>query len=274
MKDVYYLIVIGMGVTFLLALSLVFFYIRYQKRLLNQQLKLQQAELQHREELLHATIQSQEDERKRIGRDLHDGVGSMLSNLRMNINRLNSIVGNDPSVHKMTEQCSTLIDKTISDVRSIAHSLSPSGLELFGLAGALEELCDSINQSGQLSISIENNLRNFKKLDPNTSLALYRVLQEFMSNTVRHAEASTALIRFSEQDNSLLINYKDDGKGFAHDAGVKKAGMGMYNIESRLGMIGAKYTIASSPGEGFSASIVAPLNIDTIHEQNSNSNSR
>lgn len=259
MKDAYYLIVIGMGVTFLLALSLVFFYIRYQRRLLNQQLQLQKAELQHKEELLHATIQSQEDERRRIGRDLHDGVGSMLSNLRMNLNRLNSIVGNEPAISNITDQCATLIDKTIADVRSIAHSLSPSGLELFGLAGALEELCDSINQSGQLSISIENNMRNYKKLDPNVSLALYRVLQELMSNTVRHAEARTALIRFAEQDNSLFIDYKDDGKGFLTPEG-KATGMGMRNIESRLGMIGAKHNITSSPGEGFSAGIIVPLN--------------
>lgn len=261
MKDAYYLIVIGMAVTFLLALSLVFFYIRYQRRLLNQQLQLQKAELLHKEELLHATIQSQEDERRRIGRDLHDGVGSILSNLRMNINRLNSIVGNDPAVNTMTEQSTALIDKTIADVRSIAHSLSPPGLELFGLAGALEELCDSISQSGELNISIENNMRNFKKLQPNVSLALYRVLQEFIANTLRHAGANTALIRFSEQDSSLLVHYRDDGKGFLQ-TGAKQTGMGMRNIESRLGMIGAKHTITSSPGEGFSAGITVPLNLE------------
>jgi signal transduction histidine kinase len=259
MNQAYYLVIIGMAVTFLLALSLVFFYIRYHRRLLNQELQLQKAELLHKEELLHGTIQSQEDERRRIGRDLHDGVGSMLSNLRMNISRLNSMVGTDPAVNAMTDQCTSLIDKTIADVRSIAHSLSPPGLELFGLAGALEELCDNINQSGKLNISIENNMRNFKKLPPNVSLALYRVLQEFMSNTVKHAGASTALIRFSEQDNSLLVHYKDDGKGFLQTP-EKHTGMGMRNIESRLGMIGAKHSITSLPGEGFSAGIIVPLN--------------
>lgn len=261
MNGIYYLIIMGMAVTFLLALSLVFFYIRYQRRLLNQELQLQKAAVLHKEDLLHATIQSQEDERMRIGRDLHDGVGSMLSNLRMNINRLNSIIGTDPAVNGITDQCTTLIDKTIADVRSIAHSLSPPGLELFGLAGALEELCDNINQSGKLNISIENNMRNFKKLPPNVSLALYRVIQEFMTNTLKHAAANTALIRFSGQDNSLLVHYKDDGKGFSQ-TGEKPTGMGMRNIDSRLGMIGAKYSITSLPGEGFSASIIVPLKIE------------
>ena len=256
MSNTYYLIIIGMGVTFLLALSVVGFYILYQRRFLKQQLELKKAELKHQEELLHATIQSQEDERRRIGRDLHDGVGSLLANLRMNINRLNSTVGNEPSVNSMTAQCSTLIDKTITDVRAIAHSLSPPGLELFGLGGALEELSDGINQSGALRVIIQDNYGRLQQLPPNVSLSLYRVLQEWLANTLKHAGASSVSIYFFEKDDTLEINYQDNGKGFTP---ASSTGMGMRNVESRLGMINAVHHIRSSPGSGFSAVIIVPI---------------
>ncbi|HYC29800.1 MAG TPA: sensor histidine kinase [Chitinophagaceae bacterium] len=256
MSNTYYLIIIGMGVTFLLALSVVGFYVLYQRRFLKQQLELKKAELKHQEELLHATIQSQEDERRRIGRDLHDGVGSLLSNLRMNINRLNTTVGNEPAVNGMATHCSTLIDKTITDVRAIAHSLSPPGLELFGLGGALEELSDSINQSGALRVAIRDDYGHLQQLPPNVSLSLYRVLQELLSNTLKHANASTTAIHFFERDGMLEINYSDDGKGFTT---FPTTGMGMRNVESRLGMINASYNISSSPGQGFSATIKVSL---------------
>jgi len=237
MSNIYYLIIIGMGVTFLLALSVVGFYILYQRRFLKQQLELKKTEL-------HATIQSQEDERRRIGRDLHDGIGSLLANLRMNINRLNTA--------GVQEQCSLLIDKTITDVRSIAHSLSPPGLELFGLAGAVEDLCDGI----PLKLSIENNAGDLKRLAPNTALALYRVIQELLSNTLKHAEATSATITFNEQNGTLTIDYTDNGKGFS--ISPKQTGMGLRNIESRLNMIGVTYNIISSPGNGFKTTIQVP----------------
>lgn len=256
MSNTYYLIIIGMGVTFLLALSVVGFYILYQRRFLKQQLDLKKAELKHQEELLHATIQSQEDERHRIGRDLHDGVGSLLANLRMNINRLNSTVGNEPAVNSMTAQCSSLIDKTITDVRAIAHSLSPPGLELFGLGGALEELSDSINRSGELKVMIQDDYGRLQQLPPNVSLSLYRVLQELLANTLKHAGASLVAINFLEKDGMLQINYEDDGKGFTT---TSSTGMGMRNVESRLGMINAVHHTRSSPGQGFSAIIKVAL---------------
>lgn len=251
--NIYVLVILGMSFTFLLALSLVFFYKRYQSKLLKQQIAASEAELTHREALLHATIQSQEDERRRIGRDLHDGVGGMLSNLKMNIHRLNTTAGEQ--LPQLQQQCSQLIDKTMADVRAISHSLSPPALELFGLAAAVEELIDDINNTGLLRVVIENNAQQLvKQLDANTALALYRILQELLANTLKHAQAVNVVISMEQREGNLHVQYADDGKGCNLDRNLP--GMGMRNIQTRAGMTGAVLKMASSPGKGFSANII------------------
>jgi signal transduction histidine kinase len=251
-ENIYVLVILGMSFSFLLALSLVFFYKRYQSKLLKQQIAAAGAELAHREALLHATIQSQEDERRRIGRDLHDGVGGMLSNLKMNIHRLNR--SGAEQLPQLQQQCSSLIDKTMTNVRAISHSLSPPALELFGLAAALEELIDDINRNGLLRVVIENNAPELvKQLDANTALALYRILQELLANTIKHAQAVNVVISMEERQGNLQVQYTDDGRGCELDGNLP--GMGMRNIQIRAGMTGAVLKMTSSPGSGFSANI-------------------
>jgi signal transduction histidine kinase len=255
MTDTYLLILAGMAFTFMLALTLVIFYKHYRQKLMKQRIALQEAELAHRSALLYATIQSQEDERRRVGRDLHDGVGSMLSHLKLNINRLNAAAGPESALQEISRQCALLIDRTMNDVRSISHSLSPPGLELFGLGWVLEEMCEDASKTGVLNATLDNAAEDrIEKLDANASLMLYRVVQELLANTLKHASAENVLVRLSVQHNRLVVEYKDDGKGFDASA-VPAAGMGLRNIESRIRMIGAAYESFSEPGKGFAATI-------------------
>lgn len=218
---------------------------------------MQKAELAHREGLLIAAIQSQEEERKRIGRDLHDDVGSALSNLRM---VLGEIITSQPAVSTTTDiKYKPLIDNIISNVRSISHSLSPPGLELFGLEHTLHELCDSFNSSKILHLEMQNNAGEMiDHIGTEPALAVYRVMQELVANTVKHAAAKNAYILFELSGDELLISYKDDGRGMEINT-TKKAGMGLQNIESRLRIIHAKYEIDSLPGKGFSILIKLPV---------------
>lgn len=253
--NIFLLVLFAMAGTFLLAASFVFFYVRYQRRMLQQREAMQKAELDHQETLLHSVIQSQEEERKRIGRDLHDDVGSALSNLRMVFGKIVS----EQETPANGENYKPLIDNIINTVRNISHSLSPPGLELFGLEYTLHELCDNFNSAGVLHLTLTNHSgEEIDELGPIPSLTLYRVIQELLSNTVKHAGATDADISFSREANDMLVMYKDNGKGI-DTSSAKKPGMGMQNIESRLNMIQAPFVIESSPGNGFKISIKIAL---------------
>lgn len=242
--NIFLLLIFAMTGTFILASSFVFFFLRYQRRMLQQKEAMQKAELEHGENLLRAALQSQEEERKRIGRDLHDDVGAALSNLRMVMAK-----PQEPGSYK------PLIDNIIGTVRSISHSLAPPGLELFGLDHTLHELSDTFNTSGSLQVVYSNNAGGaVDKLEKNTALALYRVIQELLSNTIKHAGATTVSIVFYNLATHLELLYKDDGKGMDMN-GIKKAGMGLQNIEGRLRMAGATYTVNTSSGNGFNLTI-------------------
>lgn len=249
------LVLLTMLGTFFLAASFIYFFVRYQRRMLQQKEAMQKAELDHQETLLHSVIQSQEAERKRIGRDLHDDVGSALSNLRMVFGKIVS----DQNTPGNAEQYKPLIDNIINTVRNISHSLSPPGLELFGLEYTLHELCDNFNSAGVLHLTLTNHSgEKIDQLGPVPSLTLYRVIQELLSNTVKHAAATEADVCFTLEEGSMLVVYKDNGKGIDMSAS-KKPGMGMQNIESRLNMIEAPFVIESSPGNGFKIAIKIAL---------------
>jgi signal transduction histidine kinase len=251
--NIFLLVLFAMTGTFILATSFIFFFLRYQRKAQQQREAMQRAELEHSEKLLHAALQSQEDERRRIGRDLHDDVGAALSNLRMVMGQGYKMAENEG---KDTTAYKPLIDNIITTVRNISHSLSPPGLELFGLEHTLYELCDTFNTSGVIRLSFINEAGSrVDGLEKNTALATYRVLQELISNTIKHAEAKKIVIRFCVENNRLVLVYSDDGKGF--DASVvKKTGMGLQNIEARLSMVQAAFTVNTSPGNGIMVRII------------------
>ena len=230
--NIFLLVLFAMLGTFILATSFIFFFIRYQRRIAMQKEAMQKAELDHSDQLLHATLLSQEEERKRIGRDLHDDVGASLSNLRM-------IMAQEVQTIPGKAGYKPLIDNIITTVRTISHSLSPPGLALFGLENTLHELFDNFNSAGTINVGFENDLG--EKMDTfgeQSALALYRIIQELLANTIKHAQAKNVLIRFFEESGHTIITYQDDGKGIDMAAG-KKHGMGMQNIEARLRMIHA-----------------------------------
>lgn len=259
LDNIYFLVVLGMAGTLLLAAGIVMFYIRYHRKMMRQQETLRQAELAHQGELMIAGIQSQEEERRRIGRDLHDGVGGALSNLRFVVSRIGN-AKEQPAGHADTpEECKKMIDDIINNVRTISHNLSPPGLELFGLNYTIEELCYQTEKATGIGVELEDHCQEDAKSIPfTTSLSIYRVLQELMNNTVKHAQASGITVIMEMSENCLQIQYRDNGKGF--DATLQQGkGMGMSNLESRLNMVKAVWHYSSSPGKGFDMQIKVPL---------------
>jgi signal transduction histidine kinase len=247
------LLLLSMGGAFLLIVSFILMYVRNQNKMLKQREQLQYAQIAHQQELIQTVIASQETERKRIGQDLHDDVGTALSNLRMIIEMLD--YSNAESLKAFTKNCKNIIDKTINDVRHISHNLSPQGIELYGFMGAVEDLCDFISQTGKLQVNIVKPWDNLPRtLDATAEISLYRVIEELLNNTIKHAGASLVIIKFSIEDDRLIINYRDNGRGILLKESTK-TGMGMRNIESRLGIIGAVFRMSNLESWGFNMQI-------------------
>jgi signal transduction histidine kinase len=235
------IIILATVVMLLLVVSFILINSRGQNKMLRQRQQMQQAELAHQKELLQVVIDSQETERKRIGQDLHDDVGTALSSLRLTIEMMEP-GQKDADRSKYIGMSKDIIDKVIKDVRHISHNLSPPVLSYYGLAAAIEEKCSFINHSGQLEIIlIDDAQAALQQLDQPVALAFYRVLEELVNNTIKHAGATKATIKFSNNEEGILVEYTDNGRGLK--PGKQKKGMGLQNIESRLTVVNAAYNL-------------------------------
>jgi signal transduction histidine kinase len=247
------LVILGTVGIFLMVASFILIYIRNQNKLLQQRQQLQQAQLAHQKELLQVVIESQEEERIRIGRDLHDDVGAAISSLRLIIEMFKPVTA-DEHYNAFIKKSKGIIDKMMTDVRNISHNLSPTALTYYGLGFAIEEQCAIINQSGKLSIEFNNHAAsNLEVLSLPVSTALYRVLEELLNNTIKHANATKSTLNFTSDNGLLVIKYTDNGVGM--DPKQTNKGIGLHNIESRLTVINANYKVDTAPGDGFTITI-------------------
>jgi two-component system, NarL family, sensor kinase len=251
----YFAIVAGMLAFGIIAVGVVIFFMRYQKRLLAQQNELHNKELQHKEDLLISNIQSVEEERRRIAKDIHDEIGGIFSTLALAVNQLKTdAVENKEVVHHSRD----LINTGLKSVRRIAHAVMPDELELFGLHSTVENYTTTIHKSTGIEIEYTNTL-DAHTLKPVTELALYRILQELLGNTLKHAKATKISIHFTVEQEQLMVTYKDNGVGFAYSLNDVRSGMGMKNLEARMLVMHGKINFTSAPQQGFTCKMIIPL---------------
>ncbi|GAA4273379.1 histidine kinase [Aquimarina gracilis] len=228
------IIIIGMTVLFLLSLSLIIFFILYQRRLLTQQKRHQKIESDYQKELLKTSILSQEEERTRIAKELHDDVGAMLTTTKLYFSQINPELPED-ELNEITEKMSGFFDDMIYTVRSISQDLRPVILEKLGLIEAIQSLAQTVNDSGNIEVEFKNN--TIKTIAKSKELNIYRIIQELITNTIKHAEASEVGIELKNEDEKLIILYEDNGKGVDQKKLDHKKGLGLKNIESRLSVL-------------------------------------
>lgn len=247
------LLIAGIIGMLLLSIAIVFFFLIYQKRLLAQQGKLLKLEAEHQKRLLNASLQAQEAERKRIAADLHDSVGSLLAATKMYVKQVKP--GEQEGVaHRAKEEALNLIEETIVNIRSITHNLLPPSLERFGLVAAVEDLCKRLDELNQLNIQFEYN--EDRRIPVEQEVALYRIVQELLNNTFKHAAAQEVELKLNYQPQSLQLTYRDDGKGIDFDweerlqKEASGIGMGLKNIESRVNFLNAHFSINSQTNKG------------------------
>jgi signal transduction histidine kinase len=197
-----------------------------------------------------AMLEGEERERKRIARDLHDGLGGMLAGVKI---KLSSWAANKHNLKTDVEldQIIYQLDDSLNELRYIAHNMMPENLVKFGLETALKDLCDSM--------SVNNNYVVFQSFLSDADIptkiqpTIYRIVQELLYNAKRHANAQNIIVQCSQNEGSFFITVEDDGIGFAQNSLVAKNGMGLRNIQSRVNYLNGKMEIVSNKQEKGSA---------------------
>jgi two-component system NarL family sensor kinase len=208
--------------------------------------------------ILSTVIATEDKERKRFAADLHDGLGPILSSIKLYLSGLQ-----DATAAQQEEMISTadeLIDQSIQTTRTISNNILPVELSEKGLVSSIQSFCNKIQHSQQLTFAIYDDFKD-QPFESSTEIILYRVLQELINNTIKHAGANKVTIRFSGDQNNYSIEYSDNGIGFDQEELSKKPteGMGLLNIRERIQSLGGHIDIQGKDQEGMKAWITLPI---------------
>ena len=206
-----------------------------------------------------AMLEGQEEERMRIATDLHDRLGSMLSTIKLLFSSLDEkIDANQKESIKQYETATNLIDDAVVEVRRISHNLGSGMVANFGLVKSIEELCDSVNQSGKIETKVL--VYGYKaKVPLRIEVEIYRIVQEIVNNCIKHANASTLTVQLNQIEDILNITVEDNGVGFSYEDKMDDSGMGLANIKRRAEKFGGSLHIDSGKGRGTTSIIEIPL---------------
>ena len=247
LSEITIFLAVGISLMFFLALAFVLFFYFSQGKLRSEQIKAQQTQLELQERLLYSTILTQEAERSRIAKDLHDEIGSKLNVIHLNLHQLQRKA---PEIKEQALSLAAVINDTIATTRRISHDLLPPTLENFGLKAALEELCENYKAASGLEVYLEVLEKVPLKDQKLLELNLFRILQELFSNTIKYAGASQIQLKLETSEKQIVLHYRDNGKGFDPALPENNRGLGTQNIKSRLQMIGGQFQLETAKGKG------------------------
>jgi signal transduction histidine kinase len=205
---------------------------------------------------MEATLESEENERRRLAGDLHDSVGGMISAIRVG---LTAIAKHLPEP-KIMEQSKLMLDDTLTSVRRISLDLMPATLEKFGLIAALREICERFQTTTLIPINFVEE-GEMRVIEPKQELKIFRIVQELINNAIKHAQATRINVTVSSGDH-LNISVDDDGIGFdpsLNNGSTKKSsGLGLYNMESRARLLNARLDFDRQVKKGSKVTLTVP----------------
>lgn len=240
----------------LLLIGLYLVYLNHRHR---QKVKFQKTVIELTEKKSNAALEAEIQERKRIGQELHDSLGYLLSlaNLHASIllKRKNTT---DEKRKELLESLMKSIDDAFDEVRNISHNLAPSLLSEQGLKGALKNISDRVNQSTKLKMSF-NTFGLNRTPDSLVENTLYRTIQEIVNNTIKHANASKLFIQIAQDSNEITLMAEDNGDGFDLNEIKNLSGSGLSHMKSRIENLNGTMFIDSNPKRGTIISISIPL---------------
>jgi signal transduction histidine kinase len=246
-------ILIGSAVTLLL-ISLLGYRTYKQKQKLQQQ-RIAELETQQQLTATEAVLKGEEQERTRLAKDLHDGLGGMLSGIKYSMNSMKGNLILTPENAQAFERSMDMLDSSIKEMRRVAHNMMPEALVKFGLDTALKDFCNDINQSGALKVNYQSIGMENAAVDQTMAISIYRIVQELINNTMKHAAAKTAIVQVTKSNGQLAITVEDDGKGFDPVILQQARGIGWTNIQSRIDFLKGTMDVQSANGKGTSVHI-------------------
>jgi signal transduction histidine kinase len=250
-------IIIFIIIAFLL--SLFGFYLLYLNRNHRKEVNTQRMILSLTEKKSRAAAEAEIQERKRIGQELHDGLGQMLSAAHLNMSALQQKDSLPIERRReLIEAAIEVVDAAFSELRNISHDLAPSVLAAKGFAGALKDMADQINKTNHMRVQLQLYGLN-EKMDSIIENTLYRALQELLTNAIKHAGAATFSVQVVKSNNEITMMVEDDGKGFDEKNILVIPGGGLSNIRSRIENLKGDFFIDSMQNRGTIISIMIPL---------------
>ncbi|MBL7726934.1 MAG: hypothetical protein JNM68_04570, partial [Dinghuibacter sp.] len=232
---------------------------RNRGKIARQQHELQQqkiTELEKDKQLLtiDAMLKGQEEERSRIAKDLHDGLGGLLSGTRISFQQVKENLVFTPENLRLFERSMGMLDHTITDLRKVAHNLMPEALARFGLYEAVHDFCNSIRASSGIETTYQL-VGEQRKYSDTAAVFIYRIIQELVNNAIKHASASHVMVQLSTGEATTGITVEDNGRGFNKEILLQSRGAGMANIQYRVAYFNGTIDIISEPGSGTSVNI-------------------
>jgi signal transduction histidine kinase len=208
-------------------------------------------------------IEAQEAERLRVARELHDGVNQLIASAKMRLRKLeDNILSPNPVAREMLARCNELLVQALEENRRIAYGLRPADLDELGLAAACRNLIQELRLRSNLSVRCDV-ARLRRRLPPSVELDLFRIAQEAVSNSEKHARAKTIRLRLAPRGGAVLLSIQDDGRGFdlkePRSGKGKRRGLGLTNMRERAAALGGTCEVACAPGQGTTITVVVPV---------------
>ena len=202
--------------------------------------------------ILTAVLRTEEKARSTFSKELHDGLGPLLSSAKMSLSAL-AREEQDPARRELLGNTSTVIEEAIRSLREISNNLSPHVLNDFGLARGIRNFLDKSIAMHGLDIRFTTDL-NEERFEKDVEVIFYRVICELINNSLKHSHCSRIDLALSHADSILTLDYRDNGCGFRPEM-VSDTGMGLSNISSRINSLGGSFDLDTAPGRGMKATI-------------------
>jgi signal transduction histidine kinase len=252
-KNTWNYILVAAAIT-LLVITLLGYRTYRQKQKLQQQ-RISELETQQQLTATEAVLKGEEQERTRLAKDLHDGLGGMLSGIKYSFNTMKGNLVMTPDNAQAFERSMDMLDSSIKEMRRVAHNMMPEALVKFGLDTALKDFCNDISKSGALQVSYQSIGLENTTIEQTVAVTIYRIVQELINNTMKHAAAKTALVQLTMGDAHLSVTVEDDGKGFDTSILNRSKGIGWSNIQNRVEFLKGTLDVQSENEKGTSVYI-------------------
>ena len=251
-KIMNYILIASAAIVIIISLLL---YRNYRQKQKLQQQRIRELVNEQQLMAVDAGLEGEEQERTRLAKDLHDGLGGMLSGIKYSFQNIKENLVMTPDNHLAFDRGMDMLNSSIKEMRRVAQNMMPESLVKFGLDTALKDFCNDINQSGAIQITYQSIGLGGTGLDHTTSISIYRIVQELINNTMKHASAKTAIVQVFKTENEISITVEDDGKGFDPIILQMANGIGWSNIQSRVDFLKGKLNVQSEKGKGTSVHI-------------------